>query len=338
MKILHTSDIHFGHSVDGIDRNDEFHKFIEWFTSLALEKKPDCVVIGGDVFDVYFPSNEALENYYSLLLKLKDATKKVIIIGGNHDSFKTLKAPKEILKHLDVLVISGAEDDYKEIVEFDDFRIVAVSFLREAILKKYDEDITAAISKIYSHTFDDSKKNIALGHLSISGVSMGESERDIYIGGIEGVSVDVFKDYDLALLGHIHRPQKIKNAIYCGSPLPLSFGEEYQKKVVYVEDDNVEFIDVPKFREFKRLKGNFEEVLSQMDDKSFIEIELNEFVDNEKLKLLKKENVVKITLPYIKAQKKRLSSITPESIVKELIEDEEVYHEFLEIIKEINEA
>ncbi|WP_457562910.1 metallophosphoesterase family protein [Caminibacter pacificus] len=349
MKILHTSDLHIGHSVSGIDRGEEYERFFEWFEGVANEKKPDCVIVAGDVFDVYFPSNEAIRQYYDFLLSLRDKAKKVIIIGGNHDSFKTLKAPKEILKYLDVVVVSGSEDDFCEFVEFDDFVVVAVSYLREGILKKYDDDIEKAIFKLYQEKLKEAKekfpgkKLVTTAHFSVSGASLGDSERDIYVGNLEFVSKDVFEGYDYVALGHIHKPQKItENIIYSGSPLALSFKETYQKNIVFIEDDNIEFINVPKFREFASIKGSFKEVyekISEMKD-AFLEIVLDEIVDSEKLKLLKngENHIVKITLPYVKEIKNfEVKKVTPEDIIKEIFDEKEIIEAFYEIKKEVED-
>jgi len=346
MKIIHTSDLHIGHSVNGIDRSEEFREFFEWFEKEVDSHRPDAVIVAGDIFDVYFPSNEAIKQYYDFLLSLKNKTKKVIIIGGNHDSFKTLKAPKDVLKYLDVVVVSGDEEDYFEFVEFDDFVVVAVSYLRENILKKYDDDLQKAIFKLYQEKLKEAKekypdkKILATAHFSVSGASMGDSERDIYVGNIEFVSKDVFDGYDYVALGHIHRPQKItENIVYSGSPLALSFSENYTKKIVLI-DEEIKFIDVPKFREFVRLSGSFEEIKEEIKNykDAFIEIELNEMVDNVKIKELKENNhIVKITLPYKKATKSfEKSKITPLEIAKKLF-DEEVLKEFIKIQKEIED-
>jgi exonuclease SbcD len=349
MKIIHTSDLHIGHSVNGIDRSEEFERFFEWFEKLVDEKRPDCVIVAGDVFDVYFPSNKAIEQYYDFLLSLRGKTKKVIIIGGNHDSPKTLKAPKEILKYLDVVVVSGEEDDYYEFVEFDDFVVVAVSYLREGILRKKNENLERAIFEIYQELLQKAKKKfpskkiITTAHFSVSGAKLGESERDIYVGNLEFVSKDVFKGYDYAALGHIHKPQKIsENIIYSGSPLSLSFSENYQKSVVYIENEKIKIINVPKFREFVRLKGSFDEVYEKLNEfkDAFVEIELNEIVDSQKLKLLKstKNNVVKIILPYVKEVGNfEVKKVTPEDIIKEIFDEKDIIEAFYEIKKEVED-
>jgi exonuclease SbcD len=345
MKILHTSDLHIGHTVNGIDRSDEFKKAFKWLYETIEKEKVDVLIISGDVFDVYFPSTQAVGLYYDFLLNLKTMVQKVVIIGGNHDSPKHLKAPKEILKYLDVIVVSGAEDDYKEIIEFDDFEIVAVSFLREHILKKFDVDMIEAFKKIYKRK--SQKKLIATGHLTVHGSEVGSSEREIYIGKIESVPSGVFEGYDYVALGHIHKPQEIKKGIvYSGSLLQLGFNENYQKKVVLLETQNMEykFLDVPKFREFYSLKGSFEEVrekIEHLEEKSFVEIELNEIVSSLSLDELRRDDlfITKINMPFKRLNSNiSLKTVSPEEFIKEIFKDDEDLDEMLEIVKKLKAA
>jgi exonuclease SbcD len=344
MRVVHISDIHFGHMVDGIDRTEEFKEFIDFFSNEMIKIRPDCVVVAGDVFDIYFPSNEVIKLYYDFLLSLKDKTKKVIIIGGNHDSAKTLKAPKEILKYLDVVVVSGAEDDYVEFIEFDDFVVVAISYLRDGILKKYDKDYETALFKLYQEQLKKAKrfknkKIITTAHLAVNGAKLGESERDI--GNLNYVSKDVFSGYDYVLLGHIHRPQKLdKNIFYSGSVLPLSFKENYQKNYVLIENESVEFKPIKEFRKFVKISGSFDEVKSKLEklNNAYVEIEFNENVDKVLINELKKTNnhIVKTILPYHKEIKElSIKKITPLEIVKEIFKDNESFDELIELYKSI---
>jgi len=156
MKIIHISDLHIGHMVNGIEREEEFYTFFKWFSQKVDKHKPDCIIIAGDIFDVYYPPNSAIKQYYDFLLSLKGKVKKVIVIGGNHDSANTLKAPKELLELIDVVVISGAKDDYYKIVEFDDFVVVGVSYLREWIVD--NENYEVGIKNIYQNLLKEAKE------------------------------------------------------------------------------------------------------------------------------------------------------------------------------------
>ncbi len=72
------------------------------------------------------------------------------------------------------------------------------------------------------------------------------------IGGIDMVNADVFgTGYDYIALGHIHNPQNISDRIrYSGSPLPVSFDEDFRHSVSIVtinahgDTPEVETIDI----------------------------------------------------------------------------------------------
>jgi len=346
MKILHTSDLHIGHNFSGIDRSDEFDKFFEFLKETIKTENIELLIISGDIFDVYFPSNSALKQYYDFLASLDI---RAIIIGGNHDSANTLKAPKELLNAMNIDVISGDNDDYCKIIELEDVVIVAISFLREGILRKIDENLNQAIKTIYQNALKEAKKYnkkvIAIGHLTAYGAKRS-SEREIYVGNLESVGSDIFDGYDYVALGHIHKPQKIKkNIYYSGSPLSLSFSENYQKSMILLDTSSWEIkkIEVPKFREFVSLEGNLEEIkcsLEKLDDDSFVEITLTEIPTSSELNDIRKINenihIIKIQIPYIQQDiKKEITNLSPLNIVKEMLKDEEDSENILEIFKQI---
>lgn len=103
---------------------------------------------------------------------------------------------------------------------------------------------------------------IATGHLTTVGVTRSESVRDIYIGTLDAFPANAFPPADYIALGHIHRSQKVaktEHIRYCGSPIPLSFDEVAQDKVVLlVEFENckakVTDLVVPRFQSMAMIK------------------------------------------------------------------------------------
>ena len=99
---------------------------------------------------------------------------------------------------------------------------------------------------------------VVMSHTAVNRIS-GEKpdavgqDLDI-IGGIDMVNADVFgTGYDYIALGHIHNPQNISDRIrYSGSPLPVSFDEDFQHSVSIVtinahgDTPEVETIDIDK--------------------------------------------------------------------------------------------
>ena len=83
---------------------------------------------------------------------------------------------------------------------------------------------------------------IAMGHLFTAGGKTVDDDgvRELYVGSLAHVGEDVFPSaIDYLALGHLHVPQTVGSAEhirYCGSPIPMGYGEATQeKKVVLVE-------------------------------------------------------------------------------------------------------
>jgi DNA repair protein SbcD/Mre11 len=311
MKVLHTADWHLGHYLKGQEnhRYDEHNTFLQWLLDTIEDKKIDLLLIAGDIFDVASPPHRAEEQYYSFLAEImRTHCKNVVIIGGNHDSPNKLNAPKEIFKYLNIHVVGGVEyDEYtkdailsKEIIEIYDqapqqpsLVVCAVPFLKDIDLRKAtvgeslaetEQKIKEGIMQHYEqvahlamHYKQAKIPVLATGHLYTAGSSTDlASEKEIHIGNQGQVDANKFPElFDYIALGHIHRPQKVanKNHIrYAGSPIPLSFSEYNDKKIVIVFEINqnglqeVQEINIPKeiLRPLLRISGNLEEVRQKM--------------------------------------------------------------------------
>ncbi|MEA3228845.1 MAG: exonuclease subunit SbcD, partial [Campylobacterota bacterium] len=142
MKILHTSDWHLGQSFMGKSREEEHKAFLEWLFVTIEREKIGVLIVAGDIFDTGTPPNYALELYYNILTKLSHSLCRYIIItAGNHDSVATLKAPKQLLKALNIYVIASGDEYEEELIEiYKEERlqaiVCAVPFLRDGVVRK----------------------------------------------------------------------------------------------------------------------------------------------------------------------------------------------------------
>jgi exonuclease SbcD len=302
MKILHTSDWHLGRTLYSKKERQEEHKaFLEWLLKIIKENSIDLLLIAGDIFDTASPSTTSQRMYYDFLVKVKTAgCENVIVVAGNHDSPSFLNAPKDILAALNVAVVGNATENIEdEIIVGKDNNgnptiiVCGVPFLRERDISRFTEGETYSdrskrinenIKKHYEEIAElaENKRRelgkqipiIATGHLSVAGGQRNEDDgvRETYIGNIEAVGSDIFPDtFEYVALGHYHISSKIKEHIrYCGSPIPMGFGEAKQTKCVYVIDytkgQNIETIEIPVFQKLELIVG----------DKKFIEKRLTE--------------------------------------------------------------
>lgn len=302
MKILHTSDWHLGRTLySKKERKEEHIAFLEWLLKTIKENSINLLLIAGDVFDTASPSSTAQKMYYDFLIKVRNSgCDHVIVIGGNHDSPSFLNAPKDILLALNVSVTGNASENIEDEInviknaEGKPCAIVCgVPFLRERDIVRFTEGenysdrskrINENIKKHYEEIAmlaekkrNESGKNIpilATGHLSVAGGKRNEDDgvRETYIGNIEAVGSDIFPEvFDYVALGHYHIPAVVKDHIrYCGSPIPMGFGESRQNKCVYIinfeHGRDIKTVSIPVFQKLESIVG----------DKNLIAIRLNE--------------------------------------------------------------
>lgn len=302
MKILHTSDWHLGRTLySKKERQEEHTAFLEWLLKTINENSIDLLLIVGDIFDTASPSSTSQKMYYDFLIKVRTAgCENVIVVGGNHDSPSFLNAPKDILAALNVAVVGNATGNIEdEIIVVKDDKgnptviVCGVPFLRERDISRFTEgenytDRSKRINDNIKKHYEEiaklavSKRNklekeipiIATGHLSVAGGQRNEDDgvRETYIGNIEAVGSDIFPDtFEYVALGHYHIPSKIKEHIrYCGSPIPMGFGEAKQTKCVYVIDftneKNIEPIVIPVFQKLESIVGDKKNIENRLTE------------------------------------------------------------------------
>lgn len=397
LKILHTADWHLGKRLEQCERTEEHQYFLDWLVETISEQKVDVLIVAGDIFDTGNPSNTALKQYYNFLWKASETCcRNVVIIGGNHDSVATLDAPKELLRIFNVHVIGGVPDEYEEQIiviknkeEKTELVVCAVPFLRDKDVRRSVAGETAAeqesrlkqgISDHYHHFkkhIGVYKQNkipvIATGHLYTSGGASSDSENEIYVGNLGRVSGDQFPvEFDYVALGHLHRPQVV-NAMehirYSGSPIPLSFSEAADcKVVVLLEFENekllkIEQILIPACRKLQRIKGNLETVKAKLqliqDEKmkfpQWIEIQLeteaivhdlheqlNHLIRNKNFieQLFIRQNTIRKAINADEEVQEILSlnDLDPRSVFKKKIESAFGANEQSEMLKTFDEA
>jgi exonuclease SbcD len=265
--------------------------FLEWLLKTIKDNSIEILLIAGDIFDNASPSSTSQKMYYDFLIKVKySGCENVIVVGGNHDSPSFLNAPKDILAALNVSVIGNSSENIEEeIIVIKDKNknpsiiVCGVPFLRERDISRFAEGenysdrskrINENIKKHYQEIAElaENKRKelgkaipiVVTGHLSVAGGKRNEDDgvRETYIGNIEAVGSDIFPNtFDYVALGHYHIQSIIKDHIrYCGSPIPMGFGEAGQKKCIYIIDFNngkkIESIEIPVFQKLESIIGD----------------------------------------------------------------------------------
>lgn len=264
MKFIHTADWHLGNSIHSVDRVEEQKNFLRWLAEIIDERNIDALVVSGDIFDTFSPSNVAQSMYFSFLASLRDTScKNVVIVGGNHDSGNMLEASKDLLNASNIRVVGRIENKELEDLIFDfkdregnsELICAAVPYVPEIELRKYvdtkadGEFSDMAYAKLYSKILDKAedvkgKRNIpmiATGHLYAAGLEGryegvekevktddGVAVLDV-VGNLGKVHVGCFPDaFDYVALGHIHyktRVGGVDKVMYSGSPFVMGFDD-----------------------------------------------------------------------------------------------------------------
>jgi DNA repair protein SbcD/Mre11 len=347
MKILHTSDWHLGRSLYGQKRYEEYGQFLDWLVGQLEQEQVDALLVAGDIFDTGTPSNRALELYYQFLCRVAASPcRHVIITAGNHDSPSLLNAPKEVLKFLSVHVVGSITDSVEDEVIVlsdkngsDELVVCAVPYLRDRDIRRSEageslddktQKLLAGIKEHYEQVCAVAEQKqaeshhdipiVAMGHLFTAGGKTveGDGVRELYVGNLCHLKSDQFPEcIDYLALGHLHVPQKvggIETQRYCGSPLPVGFGEASQQKEVVVVDftgteATIKRIPVPVFQRLESIKGDLETITGRLkalvneDVDIWLEViytgdqivgnlasELNELVENSNVDILRIKN------------------------------------------------
>lgn len=258
MNILHTSDWHIGKRLMDRERLPEQIEALHELTRICEEKDVSVVLVAGDVFDTYLPSAEAEETFFHAVKELAGKTRAVVVIPGNHDDGVRLAAAAPIAEEHGVYLFGslgghfslGGDRPVKAVASGENHLILedrkgeklyinALPYPNEARLKeeKTEETYAQKIARWIScgeAAFPGGMPHILLSHLFVLGGKTSESERDIDLGGARAVSLSLFERFDYVALGHLHKPQRMKNICYSGSLLAYSFDEAGTQKSVAI--------------------------------------------------------------------------------------------------------
>jgi len=301
LKILHTSDWHIGRSLYSRKRYEELERFFDWLIACIEDEEIDALLVAGDIFDNGTPSNLAQELYYRFLCRLAGAgCRHVVVTAGNHDSPSLLNAPREVLRYLNVHVIGCmTEAVADEVVVLRDptgkpqLIVCAVPYLRDRDIRRAEAGETfedkgrklvlgirdhyrlVAEAAVAQSVLFGGIPIVAMGHLFASGGQTidGDGVRELYVGALGQVRADAFPDcFDYLALGHLHVAQKVMGSDvrrYSGAPLPMSFGEAGQTKIVLAvtlgsEGVTVEEKVVPSFQRLATVRGDWNQICQRI--------------------------------------------------------------------------
>ena len=270
MKIVHTSDWHLGHSFYGYERSEEHLCFLKQLCNIVRSEAPDALIISGDIYHSVAPTIAAQKLYNRMMLELRATAPamKIIITAGNHDSSSRLELNGELWNAFNVKIVGNIErnedcvnyDKHIICIENSDNKtigyVLAVPYVYHANYPAIESDTESRMHYFHQQLLTrvaESNKDklpvIMMGHLAVSGANIRGHETKYTHLVYENIE-ELGEGYDYLALGHIHHPQTVKGcnrARYSGSPIPLSFDEDYPHSVSIVEIEKHD--DLPTIRE-----------------------------------------------------------------------------------------
>jgi exonuclease SbcD len=257
MRLLHTSDWHLGRSFHGVGMLDAQRAFIDQLATFVETESVDVVLIAGDVYDRALPGVDVVGLLDDALVRITDAGAQVVLTSGNHDSAIRLGFASRVLERGGVhLRTRLAELDKPVVFPLDEgsedgpvLAIYGIPWLEPRLVA---EQLGAGTASHYEVTRaatalirDDlgvrsatrTVHSVVLAHTFVSGGISSDSERDLSIGGVGAVPLDLFDGFGYTALGHLHGRQELSPAVrYSGSPLAYSFSEARHRKGGWLVD------------------------------------------------------------------------------------------------------
>jgi exonuclease SbcD len=268
MRVFHTADWHLGQTLHDHDRTYEHGRFLEWLLQQIRDRKPDALLVSGDVFDSGNPPASAQRMYFEFLKNAAEVHPglQTVVTAGNHDAAARLEAPAPLLDAFRVRVLGTVARGEDACADYSKFLVplrngsgdvaaivLAVPFLRMTDLPHipgavdaYHAGVAAFYQRVTERACavrDQAHPGavlIGMGHCHLAeGAECRDSERRLVVGGLESLSAATFsRELCYVALGHLHKPQSFDDGRvqYSGSPIPLSFSErEYHHRICELE-------------------------------------------------------------------------------------------------------
>ncbi|MGN6442755.1 MAG: exonuclease SbcCD subunit D [Arthrobacter sp.] len=291
MRLLHTSDWHLGRSFHGVGMLDAQRAFVDQLVAAVQRDGVDVVLIAGDVYDRALPGVDVVHLLDDALVRLTAAGAKVVLTSGNHDSAIRLGFASRLLERGGVHLRTRVEDLAQPLL----LPMGTDAAGREAVLALYgipwleprlvSEQLGVATASHFEVTRaatglireDIARRSesatvhsVVLAHTFASGGISSDSERDLSIGGVGAVPLDLFDGFTYTALGHLHGRQQLSESVrYSGSPLAYSFSESTHQKGAWLVDigpeglTSVSEVQWEAPRALAVLRGELEDLLAE---------------------------------------------------------------------------
>ena len=285
MRIIHIADVHWR----GLSRHEEYILAFKDFFKKAKALNPDIIYIGGDI--VHSKTQGISPELIQCLAWWFNEMAKVApthVILGNHDGLILNKDRQDAVSPIIKALNNPNIYLYKN---SGNYEIPGHPGFYWNVFSCFDEDNWNVVSPVPNAV------NIALYHGAIS-----HSKTDTGWSLTGDDSIDIFDNYDYALLGDIHKAQFLthdKKIAYCGSTIQQNYGEDLEKGFLLwdirgKDDFDVKFYSVEQPNPFATITWNrsVKEVIekaSEFPDYSRFRIKSSSKIDQADIKQISGE-------------------------------------------------
>ena len=283
MRFFHTADWHLGRIFHNVSLLEDQKYIIEQLITKIEQRKPDAVIIAGDVYDKAIPPEGAIRLLEYFINRVGGQLGvPIIMISGNHDSGARLSFASSLLKKADVHIIGKSTLDTFPIILNDEHGEVYVyplpylsplaarSLYKDSEIKSHQDVIERQVACILNE-HPKNKRSLLIMHEFVIGATESDSERQLTVGGTSHIDSGIVSDFDYVAMGHLHRPQACGREFirYSGSLLKYSFSEVNHNKgvteIIFDANGFAEYNAIPlrPQRDMRIIKGKLDDLLLQ---------------------------------------------------------------------------
>ncbi|MCW2865814.1 MAG: sbcD [Marmoricola sp.] len=285
MRLLHTSDWHLGRAFHGDSLLPAQATFLDHLVRTVVEERVDLVLVAGDVYDRALPPVDAVALADDALHRLASTGARVVVTSGNHDSARRLGVNSRLVDAAGVHLRTDPDRVGEPVLAphpDGDVAIYGLPYLDPDVLRQRWDLATRSHHAATAHALGlvradlasrpAGTRSVVLAHAFVAGGLASDSERDIAVGGVSMVPLELFDGFDYVALGHLHGRARLSETVrYSGSPLAYSFSEADHLKGSWLVDLGpagrgapaaARFVESPVPRPLARLEGTLEELLT----------------------------------------------------------------------------
>src|SRR5690348_2304654 len=182
---------------------DHQASFVDHLLEVVASEQVDLVVVSGDIYDRALPHVDAVRLADETFARLAASRAQVVLTSGNHDSAQRLGFGSRLIDAAGVFLRTDASAVGTPVVLDDEHGPVAVHaipFLDPQALadawglpvRTHEAALAAAMRRIRADLAARPPRSVVLAHAFVAGGLPSDSERDISVGGVSVVPLELF--------------------------------------------------------------------------------------------------------------------------------------------------